>query len=462
MPIVRKVKFKHKEVDWSLSLIDHSQKHRFCQAFHYSDCRILIDNSLQSVDQTFIFYCLNEMRSLRQNHVQHVQFIAIQDEIGNTRKNIISCEGESAPLLYDGKKIDILVESDMSPVCMRIPLVTFDSSLQLEARIHTANKMRETIDPFHQPPKWPIATMEKLPLFTSTLVFYDSNSTFDNSVLLSQIKHIYQQKQPACINMTKCFDQALFLSTFGFQASFYEQHFQLHNSLAANIGIYSLAHVSKQPQHTFIHSEGDIIAQLTNTPSIHQSPMHFYIASVYTFIPNHPDTLYFAGTNDIKKRIHSAYKCIFKKLYAACIYKDLTHICMPPLGLISSDELHLDTPFISVWLEQFASIHNYYYKSGIRVSLMHCTQEVTTQITSYCPMTSYIKNHSSLHACISVLSDEQLSQTLFVSEMDPIAYPGNGFYSELSVNAKIGCSTSLWMTTNGIINPIHDSSFISI
>ena len=462
IPIVRKVQFKHKKVEWSLTLIDHEQKHRFCQASHYSNCRIFIDNSLQSVDLSFIFYCLNEMRTLRRKHLKHVQFIAIEDEIGNTRKNVISCAGDCEPLLYDGKKIDVIIDPDISPVCLRVPSFAFDSSLQLEARIHTANKLRETIDPFHQPPQWPIDIMQKLPLFTSTLVFYDSNSTSDDSVLLSQVKQTYQQKQPACINMTKCFNKDIFLSTFGFQASFYEQYFQMHTCLPANIGIYSLTYVSKESQHSIIHPEQDILKNLEKTPAIHQAPMHFYIVSVYTFITDHPDTLYFAGTNDIKKRIHSAYKCIFKKLYAACLYKDLTHICMPPIGLVSCDELSMDIPFISVWLEQFATIHNYYYRSGITVSLMHCSPELATQITSYCPMTSYIKSHTSLHACISVFSDDLISQTMFVSEMDPIAYPGNGFYSDLSVNAKIGASTSLWMTANGMINPIHDSSFIMV
>lgn len=462
MPVVRKVKFKHKDTEWSLALIDHTHKHRFCQASHYSDCRILIDNSLQSVDLSFIFYCLNEMRSLRRHNMQQVQFIAIEDEIGNTRKNVISCAGQSEPLLYDGKKIDIIIDSDTSPICLRMPLFQFDSSMQLEARIFTANKIRETIDPYHKPPIWPVELMQKLPLFTSTLVFYDTNPTHDEASLLTEVKHVYQQKQPACLNMTKCFDKDLLLSTFGFQSSFYEQFFELHTWLPPNIGIYSLAYVSKKAQHTCLHSESEILDLLSQEPPIHSSPMHFYIASVYTFIPDHPDTLYFASTNDIKRRLHSAYKCVFKKLYSACLYKDLTHICMPPIGLISCNELHMDIPFISVWLEQFASIHNYYYRSGIQVSLIHCEPEIAAQITSYCPMTSYIKSHTSLHACISVLSNEEIANTLFVSDMDPISYPGNGFYSSLGVDAKIGCSTSLWMTTNGMINPIHDSSFIAV
>ena len=459
MPVVIKLEQKHTSTKWSLALVEHTQKHDFCMASHLSDCVVLLDGSLQSVDLTFIFYCLNQIRTLRRQSLKSVEFIAIVDEIGNPRKNTISCHGYSEPLLYDNRKIEIQVNPSESPVCYRTPTYIYDCTLTLEARLHTACRFRETIDKYHQPPSWGISTMQKLPIFTSTLIFYDDNATSDELILLQQIKQLYHQRQPACINMAPCFDKELFLSAFGFQSSFYEQFFNSQNSLPANIGIYSLAYVSKTHQHTDIPNEEEILSLLKEDPPLHKAPMHFYIASGYTFTPNHPDTLYFTSTNDTNKRIHSAFACVFKKLFTACLHKDLTHICMPPIGL-SSNSLTID--ILPAWLHEFASIHNFYFQSGITVSLMHCEPHIHTQITTYCPMMSYIKTHTSLFSSIGILSDNQLATTLFVSEMDPIAYPGNGFLSDLSTNAKIGASTTLWLTANGMINPIHDSSFVCV
>ena len=269
-------------------------------------------------------------------------------------------------------------------------------------------------------------------LMKHTLVFYSTND--ENKNLVTEV---VEHREPVNIGMDTYFNKKKIGDHFGPTQSFYTTHYDLWNTLAPNIAVYTPTYVDyKGNTNTFIHVLNSV---------------------GYAFDdPRQPDYKYFIGKKDIYKDITEhlveRYEAVFRLMVACAKYKGLSKIVVSLVGADSfakfyqskekrTGERPADLFQRTVWAPAFIQVHKETLESNPEIKWMFMGAAGSTALR----IVQEYKPIGNLGWFPDLFEHPwvDLRITLFINAWDPHSVQGNGNEADESLDGKMGRITNI-------------------
>lgn len=275
----------------------------------------------------------------------------------------------------------------------------------------------------YAPPKWAKELLKKEDYYEKympeTKVYYPEGSD------LNVVKKLAKEREPVNITMNRYYNQDKLENDFGWKEGYYGRYYDENKKLAPNIAIYNKTPV-KVEENRYID-------------------VHMINSIGYGFdVDKQPDHKYFdkIGRDDAEAELKKRYLGIFLKILACAKDYGLNRIVM---SLVGANNFAFEYPYggkdelqKKIWYPAFKDFYNKYIKgSGVDLDFMGASgSKILNKINDN--LDSGIENLGRFPGNALRLGTEERNKTLFVNAWDPWSLPGNGNFSDPSLDGYVG------------------------
>jgi hypothetical protein len=272
------------------------------------------------------------------------------------------------------------------------------------------------------------------------MLFFDAGARRDEAVSLAKLR------EPVNIKFERLYDKARLLDSFGYEESGYQTYFNKNNKLAPNIGVLTKANVRTERPKT------------RNRPNAYDDADVWIYHAVGAALDSvsQPDYLFYVKDKepaDVEAGLLAFYRSVFAKIFAAARSIKVGGVVMSLVGADAFAALYPGGPSAmhnEVWIPAFEAARALGANTGIQIRVIGKNLKSTPagkhMIDSY-GMAGKGEYPSFL------FGDAVWRSWMIVNAWDCHSLPGNGNFSDGSLDGFVGLSSAVHFFGWGIANP---------